>query len=125
MKYVAAILLAVGLFAGSAPQAVAQYTHDCARIAVQRGQALPLSVILGRVRSRVGGRLAGVRLLGCPYGPYRYVLRMLKYDGRVSVVIADARTGRIIRVSGQGPVYNRGGNRFQRRNNRRWWRRRQ
>jgi uncharacterized membrane protein YkoI len=132
MRYVFAILVAVFMAAGDAQPTFAQSSHNCARAARASGRILPLGAILSRVRRRVPGRMVGVRLSGCPYGPFIYRVRMLTAGGSVAVVSADARSGRILGVRGGGrvyrrPVYQRP--RYQRkpsyrRNRRPWFRRR-
>lgn len=128
MRYVIAIVAAAFLAAGAAQPSLAQ-GHNCARQALAQGRIVPLGQILQRVRHRVRGRMVGVRLLGCPRGPFTYRIRMLTFGGRVAVVTANARTGRILGVRGGAPVY-RGKPRFERkrkfrrRNQRLWYRRR-
>ncbi|MDH3236030.1 MAG: hypothetical protein OEQ29_21110, partial [Alphaproteobacteria bacterium] len=107
MRYVFAIIVAVFLATGGAQPTLAQGTHNCARQALASGRIVPLGQILHRVRQRVRGRMVGVRLLGCPRGPFIYRVRMLTFGGRIAVVTANARTGRILGVSGGAPVYRR------------------
>jgi len=124
MKYLATIFAAVFLAVGAAQPTLAQ-GHNCARQALAQGRIVPLGQILQQVRYRVQGRMVGVRLLGCPQGPFIYRIRMLTFGGRVAVVTANARTGRILGVSGGAPVYRNDS--FQprqdyRRNRRLWYR---
>jgi hypothetical protein len=105
IRIVGALLLGLGLLAGAAEPAQAR-SHDCARRAVRAGLILPLGTILASVRARVRGRLVGVRLNGCRGGPWIYRIRMLTDQGRVAVIRADARTGRILGVRGAGRIYN-------------------
>ena len=127
MRYVFAIIVAVLLATGGAQPTLAQGSHNCARQALASGRIVPLGQILHRVRQRVRGRMVGVRLLGCPRGPFIYRVRMLTFGGRVAVVTANARTGRILGVRGGAPVYRKP--RFERRpnyrrNRRLWYRKR-
>jgi hypothetical protein len=105
MRYLIAILVAAFLAVGGAQPSLAQDAHNCARRALSSGRIVPLGVILQRVRYRVPGRMVGVRLLGCPEGPFIYHIRMLTLGGRITVVTANARTGRILGVRGGAPVY--------------------
>ena len=133
IRFAAAALLGLGLLSGAADPVQAQTNHECARRAVRSGLILPLGSILARVRSRVPGRLVGVTLRGCRGGPWIYRIRMLTDQGRVAVINANARTGRILGVRGQSRIYNRRPNygnqpqfrgRQQNRRFRPWYRRR-
>ena len=125
MRYAIAIFAAVFLAVGAAQPTLAQ-GHNCARQALAQGRIVPLGTILRQVRHRVRGRMVGVRLLGCPRGPFIYRIRMLTFGGRVAVVTANARTGRILGVRGGAPVYRRDRferrQNFRRRNRRLWYR---
>jgi len=128
MRYALAIFVAAFLAVGGAEPTLAQ-GHNCARQALAKGRIVPLGSILRRVRYRIQGRMVGVRLLGCPRGPFIYRIRMLTFGGRVAVVTADARSGRILGVRGGAPVYREGPRlerrrNFRRRNQRLWYRRR-
>ncbi len=109
IRFGAALLLGLGLLWGAADPVLAQTitNHECARRAVRSGLILPLGSILARVRRRVRGRLVGVTLGGCRGGPWIYRIRMLTAQGRVAVIRADARTGRILGISGAGRIYSR------------------
>lgn len=108
IRFGAALLLGLGLLWGAAEPVQAQQTnHECARRAVRSGLILPLGTILARVRARVRGRLVGVTLRGCRGGPWVYRIRMLTDQGRVAVITANARTGRILGIRGAGRIYNR------------------
>lgn len=107
IRIAGALLLGLGLLAGAADPVLAGTNHECARRAVRSGKILPLGSILARVRQRVPGRLAGVTLNGCSGGPWIYRIRMLTEAGRVAVVSADARTGRILGVRGAGRIYRK------------------
>jgi hypothetical protein len=127
MRYAIAIFAAVFLAVGAAQPTLAQ-GHNCARQALAQGRIVPLGQILQQVRHRVRGRMVGVRLLGCPRGPFVYRIRMLTFGGKVAVVTANARTGRILGVRGGAPVYRDNPRLERRRNYRRnqrlWYRRR-
>lgn len=109
IRFGAALLLGLGLLWGAAEpvRAQAMTNHECARRAVRSGLILPLGTILARVRARVAGRLVGVTLRGCRGGPWIYRIRMLTDQGRVAVIRANARTGRILGISGAGRIYSR------------------
>ena len=132
MRLLLTIIVAAFMAAGTAQPTLAQSSHNCARAALASGRVLPLGSILARVRARVPGRMVGVRLYGCPRGPFVYRLRMLTAGGRIAIVTANARTGRIIAVRGgvgargRRPVYRRPYTRRTPAGNRRrpWFRRR-
>jgi uncharacterized membrane protein YkoI len=76
-------------------QAEHQHDHDSARHAVERGEALPLSDILARVRPGLGGEVAGVAFRR-KASRWIYEFRVIAANGRLEEVYVDAATAAII-----------------------------
>lgn len=69
--------------------------HDDAREALRRGDIKPYSQIKKIVESQVDGKVVGQKLRRTNRG-WQYDLRVRPKNGRVMVLVVDARTGRII-----------------------------
>ena len=104
MKHVFAILLLVGCSAvlggaggtnymGSA-SAIAD-EHDDAREALRRGDILPYSAIKRIVEGQVDGKVVGQKLRRTNRG-WQYDLRVRPQNGRVMVVVVNAKNGAIV-----------------------------
>ncbi len=72
-----------------------RHDHDDARLAVERGEALPLAVILDRVRGRLGGEIVGVRFER-EEGRWIYEFRVIVPGGGLADMCVDAATGELI-----------------------------
>jgi uncharacterized membrane protein YkoI len=70
--------------------------HDSARHAVERGEALPLSDILERVRPELGGEVVGVAFHRRA-SRWIYEFRVIASAGRLNEVYVDAATAQIIK----------------------------
>jgi hypothetical protein len=79
-----------------APPARADRDHDRARLAVVRGEALPLSDILTRVKSELGGEVIGVSFEQ-DANRWVYEFRVIAPAGRLMEVYVDAATAKIIK----------------------------
>ena len=75
--------------------------HDRARAAVERGEALPLSVIADRARQDFGGRLLEVEMER-EDGRLVYEIELMARGGRVLDLLYDARTGELLKAEGEG-----------------------
>lgn len=71
--------------------------RDAMRRAVESGDAMPLSQILPKLRSRIAGDVTGVDVER-QRGRWRYEFRIIGLDGRVRDVYVDARSGEIERI---------------------------
>jgi uncharacterized membrane protein YkoI len=72
------------------------HDHDRARIAVERGEARPLSEILAKVRPELGGEMAGVEFRR-QSGRWVYEFRVLTPTGQMTEVYVDAATADILK----------------------------
>lgn len=70
------------------------------RRAVQQGQAMPLAQVLQRTMPAFPGRLLKVDLENDGGGRLVYRLRILRENGEVIIVTADARTAAVLGVQG-------------------------
>lgn len=101
------ILLLAPLTVGAAPPAWSddeaasdeEQDHERARVAVERGEALPLEQVLAAVRARTDGQIIGVEFEN-ENGVWIYEFRVVDAAGHVVEILADARTARIIGVEG-------------------------
>lgn len=85
------IVLAIGSpLTARAP--LAAETQDTARRAVERGELMPLSKILGRVEQEFPGRVVEVELERRG-GRFVYEIEVLQQGGRVVKLVYDGRTG--------------------------------
>ncbi len=88
-------LLLVGLLATTATHADDDHTR--ARQALERGEVLPLTEILARVREQYPGHVLETEFDAEDDG-YRYELELLDEDGYVLEIELDAATGEILEV---------------------------
>ncbi len=104
MKHILAILLLVACCVGlpgvdSAVSSRAAYAtideHDDAREALKRGDILPYSAIKRIVESQVDGKVVGQKLRRTNRG-WQYDLRVRPKNGRVMVVVVNAKNGTIV-----------------------------
>ena len=72
-----------------------------ARQAVKDGRHLPLSEVVSRINAQIPGRLLDTGLESDEGGRPVYRVRWAAKDGRRLDVIADARTGAIVRQEGR------------------------
>jgi uncharacterized membrane protein YkoI len=70
--------------------------HLLARRALQEGRVLPLSEILGKVKTDLPGKVIEVEL-EVDDGIFVYDLKILAKDGRVMEVEVDAASGKILK----------------------------
>ncbi len=104
MKHILAILLLVACCAAlpgldSVVSSRAAYAvldeHDDAREALKRGDILPYSAIKRIVESQVDGKVVGQKLRRTNRG-WQYDLRVRPKNGRVMVVVVNAKNGSIV-----------------------------
>lgn len=69
--------------------------HDDAREALKNGDILPYSTIKNIVERQVDGKVVGQKLRRTNRG-WQYDLRVRPQNGRVMVLVVDARTGSIV-----------------------------
>jgi uncharacterized membrane protein YkoI len=91
-----AVLLLAAL-PGAAPPARADDDHERARLAVQRGEILPLEEILRRLPLAADERLLEVEVERDD-GIWIYEIEVVSPSGRVREFEVDARDGRVIEV---------------------------
>jgi peptidase YpeB-like protein len=72
------------------------HDHDRARLAVERGEAQPLSDILAQVRPALGGEVVGVAFRR-KANRWLYEFRVIDPAGRMTEVYVDAATAEIVR----------------------------
>lgn len=94
---VAAALLTTGLTAPDmSAQAAGCLSSGEARSAVQSGAALPLSKMLGRIRSSAGGEILPPPKLCDRGGRLVYMVNVLSPGGQVTKLTVDASSGSIL-----------------------------
>jgi uncharacterized membrane protein YkoI len=71
--------------------------HDDALRLLQEGSILPLAEITANVKARVPGKVLEVEL-ETDDGVYVYEFKILRPNGRVQEVEADAATGKILKI---------------------------
>lgn len=90
-------LLAAGMTTGDmTAQAASCLSARDARAAVQSGEAMSLSKMLGRIRSAAGGEIVPPPKLCRQGSSLVYVVNVLSPDGQVTKVTVDAASGSII-----------------------------
>ena len=92
--FISLVWFAVPLAGGPLSSAVMQ-EHEDAREALKRGAILPYSRIKKIIESQVGGKVVGQKLRRTNQG-WQYDLRVRPQNGRVMVLVVDARTGAIV-----------------------------
>lgn len=91
-------LIAVSLLlAAGAPTRADDGDHDQALRLLQEGSILPLTEIAARVKTRVPGKVLEVELER-EDGAYVYEFKILRPNGLVQEVEADAATGKILKI---------------------------
>jgi uncharacterized membrane protein YkoI len=90
----AAALLAA--FAGATVRAD-DIGPDAAKRLLSEGRIKPLTEILASVKTRVPGEMLEVEL-ELEHGTYVYEFKLLRPDGKVQEVEADAATGTIVKI---------------------------
>lgn len=103
MKNVFAILLLFGCGAALTAAAETGYMgavavadeHDDAREALKRGDILPYSTIKRIVEGQVDGKVVGQKLRRTNRG-WQYDLRVRPKNGRVMVLVVNAKNGSIV-----------------------------
>jgi uncharacterized membrane protein YkoI len=94
LSLAAALFLSVAAVPPGGAEAQSCLSQDQVRAAVDSGQAIPLSDVLGQIRAQVGGEILSSPML-CDYGGRLvYVLNVLS-DGQVTRLNVDAQTGAI------------------------------
>lgn len=71
--------------------------HDLARKLVAEGRILALADVVARVKAEVPGEMLEVEF-EAEHGAYVYEFKLLRPDGRVQEVEADAVTGKILKI---------------------------
>src|SRR6478609_6009017 len=71
--------------------------HDQARMALERGEALPLADILARLRPELGGEVVGVDFERERGGRWIYEFKVIGPAGRLVEVLVDAATARVLK----------------------------
>ncbi|MFP6759963.1 MAG: PepSY domain-containing protein [Alphaproteobacteria bacterium] len=99
MRIFAALLLFCLTAFAVCPEVAYADNHRRARDAVNAGDVLPLSAVLGIVRSQFSGRVMDVDLQQRGQSMV-YQVKLLTPDGRLMRISVDARTGRIGSVKG-------------------------
>lgn len=96
-RVAAIVVLVLASLPGAAPSARADDDHERARLAVQRGEILPLEEILRRLPLAEGERLLEVEVERDD-GAWIYEIEVVSPSGRVREFEVDARDGRVIEV---------------------------
>jgi uncharacterized membrane protein YkoI len=71
--------------------------HECARRALEEGRAKPLTEILPKVESALGGKAIEIELDHCS-GQIVYEVKVLSPDGQLIEAKVDALTGDVLEV---------------------------
>lgn len=85
------------LLVGCVWPAIADDDHERARELLREGRILPLSEVVAGVLAKVPGELLEVEFEN-EEGVHVYELKLLRPDGRVQEVEADAATGKILKI---------------------------
>lgn len=97
MRSGAGICVIVGAFlAAPFAHAGSHHDQDRAREALERGEALPLTDILARVRPGLGGEIVGVSFER-EDGRWIYEFKVVGPDGRLKEVYVDAATALVLK----------------------------
>lgn len=98
-RSLAGLCAAAALLAAPAAQAGGRRDrdHDRAREALERGEALPLTEVLARVRAELGGEVVGVDFERGRGGRWIYEFKVIGPAGRLEEVHVDAATARVLR----------------------------
>ncbi|PSC06311.1 peptidase [Alsobacter soli] len=98
----ARLALALGVAAGALAPAHADRAREQedARKAVERGEALPLVELLGRIRAQLGGELVGVSFER-KHGRWVYEFKVVGEGGQIEEVYVDAATAEILKREGR------------------------
>lgn len=80
---------------------VAQQDQDEALKGRKKGDLIPYGQIARQAEQRFGGQVVGQKLRQTGPGKWVYELKLLKEDGKVMMVIMDAKTARVIKTSGR------------------------
>jgi uncharacterized membrane protein YkoI len=91
------IPLVVALALAAGPAQAETRDHDRVREAVTRGEIRPLADILGAVRGKLPGEIAGVEIERKD-GRWMYEFRVFDQGGRLFEVYVDGQTAEIARV---------------------------
>mgnify|MGYP001029214312 CR=1 FL=1 len=89
-------LCLVAILPAAASEAHRDRDHDEARQAVERGEALPLYEILGRVRFHLGGDVVGVSFKH-KRGRWVYEFKVIGSGGQLMEVYVDAASAEILK----------------------------
>jgi uncharacterized membrane protein YkoI len=96
--FLAVVVVLAALSAGFAAPAASR-DHDDARRAVSRGEALPLSEIMNKIPPRYQGKLLNARLKKRGQkSSWIYQLQILTGQGKVTELVVDAKSGRVLQV---------------------------
>lgn len=98
MTLVAALALSLAAVAPS----WADDDHDRARAALQAGEVLPLGEVLTRVERDYPGQVLEVEL-DDHHDRLVYEIKLLRADGAITKLKADARSGEVLSHRGRGP----------------------
>ena len=93
----AACVVCAALWVGCVWPAIADDDHERARELLREGRILPLSEVVAGVLAKVPGELMEVEFEN-EEGVHVYELKLLRPDGRVQEVEADAATGKILKI---------------------------
>ena len=70
--------------------------QERARRALEAGEAMPLSLVLEAVTSRIGGEVVGVEI-DHEHGRYVYEIKIITPNGRLREIYVDALTADILK----------------------------
>ncbi len=91
------LIAACLLFTAAAPAGADDVGHDQALRLLKKGAILPLAEIAAKVQARVPGKVLEVELEREDGGSV-YEFKILRKNGRVQEVEADAATGKILKI---------------------------
>ncbi len=90
-------VVATALATGWAGAGEREHDQDLVRVAVERGEILPLADILAHVRSRLPGDVVGVEIERKD-GRWLYEFRVVDAKGRLFEAYVDGKSGELERV---------------------------